>query len=58
MQRTVTVEIELEAERPSQRGRTLVAVGVLGPRVAKIRVSSEYHARQVAATVDADGVAI
>lgn len=58
MTRTVTVEIELEAERPSQRGQTLVAVGVLGPRVAKIRVSSEYHARQSLLAIDAEGVAV
>lgn len=41
----VTVEIELEAERPSQRGPTLVAVGVFGPRIARVRASQQWARR-------------
>lgn len=55
--------IEIEAERPSsQRGATLIAVGVLGPGSARIRVSQQYVERSCESgefpLVDAHGIKV
>lgn len=55
-------EIELVNERPSQRGQTLVAVGILGPGIARIRVSQRYVERSCESSAfflaDAHGVEV
>lgn len=40
----VTVEFEIDEKRSGKRH--LVAVGIIGPGVRKIRVSQEWHERQ------------
>lgn len=60
METKYTVEVVMD-ESPSQRGKALVLVGVRGPGIAKVRVSSEYYARQSPpsiSTLEAEGVAV
>lgn len=57
------VDIVLENERPSsQRGATLIAVGVLGPGSAHMRVSRQYVERSCESgefpLVDVHGIAV
>lgn len=46
----VTIEFETELQRAGER--RLVAVGIIGPGVRKIRVSQEWHERQSLIQVD------
>lgn len=52
---TVTVEIESD-EPPSKSGRFLVAVGVFGPGIAKVRVSQTWAERQ--SLIPAQGIEV
>lgn len=50
----VTIEFEIDEKRAGKR--RLVAVGIIGPGVRKIRVSQEWHERQ--SLIQAEGEAV